>query len=116
MTVHTEPNHPICALVTWEISEQAPDGQWRLFLGFEDETVHPVCIGWDFSRMPSLMERYDALTYMGYAVVEGGPEAWHWREGTLSDGSAGLLGVADIRPLTLEETNAALMAQYTATG
>ncbi|MGW4752001.1 DUF6303 family protein [Streptomyces chartreusis] len=104
--MHDESDHPVCALLAWEVSGQDPEGQWRLFLGFDDETVHPVCVGWDFRRMPSLMERYDALAYMGYAVTEGGPEAWRWREAALPDGTAGLLGVADIRPLTLAEADA----------
>ncbi|GAA2218862.1 DUF6303 family protein [Streptomyces indiaensis] len=101
-----EANEPICAILTLEISEQAPDGQWRLFLGHDDESVFPICVGWDFARMPSLMERYDALRYMGFAVCEGGPEAWKWQEGALPNGSAGLLGVTEIRPLTAAEEQA----------
>ncbi|MEU2598444.1 DUF6303 family protein [Streptomyces hirsutus] len=75
-------------------------------LGFEEGDLLPVSVGWELPRMPSLMERYDALAVLGYAVVEGGAEAWEWREGTLEDGSAGLLGRALIRPLTPEEATA----------
>ena len=98
-----EANEPICALLQFQRSEQAPDGEWRLYLGLDDETLFPISITWGFAGMPSLMDRYDALRYMGYAVTEGGPEAWKWQEGALSDGSPGLLGVAEIRPLTAAE-------------
>jgi hypothetical protein len=72
-------------------------------LGFADGGILPMSVGWERPQLPSLMERYDALTYMGYAVAEGGPEAWTWREGAMSDGSPCLLGEALIRPLTPEE-------------
>ncbi|MET7731220.1 DUF6303 family protein [Streptomyces sp. NPDC005402] len=97
---------PICALLQFQTTEEAPDGEWRLFLGLANETVFPINITWSFSRMPSLMERYDALRYLGYAVFDGGPEAWKWQEGALADGSPGLLGVTDIRPLTAAEEQA----------
>jgi hypothetical protein len=99
--------HPAVALLMWGAETPADgEGRWRLCLGFEDGTVLPVSVGWEKARVPSLMERYDALAYLGYAVIEGGAEAWKWREGVMDDGSTCLGADALIRPLEAEESAA----------
>jgi len=111
------PRQPKYAIVAWGTRPPAPEqGQWFLCLELEDGELMPVSIGWELPRMPSLMERYDALAYLGYAVVEGGAEAWEWTEGTCGDGSPVLGGRALIRPLTPEEAGAVGPQRSDATG
>lgn len=60
---------------------------------------------WESSPTPpALLARYDALAVLGFAVIEGGTDAWQWREVSADDdGIDRLMALIEIRPLTAEE-------------
>ncbi|MFI6895276.1 hypothetical protein ACIBM4_14280 [Streptomyces sp. NPDC050256] len=67
----------------------------------------PMAVQWTRAwPPPSLLERYDGLAQLGFAVVAGGPEAWRWREETTEQGEFMLAGLADIRPLLADDVDA----------
>ncbi|MEU8532079.1 DUF6303 family protein [Streptomyces parvulus] len=76
---------------------------WELVLA-DPETGLTSGLEWDDGAgPPSLMDRYDALAGLGYAVVQGGPEAWQWVEKLDEEGRLHLYATTEIRPLTAEE-------------
>ncbi|MEV4863092.1 DUF6303 family protein [Streptomyces ossamyceticus] len=79
-------------------------GPWTLHLIDEtDNTTEPL-VSWDPSPLPvPLVARYDALASMGFAVVQGGVEAWKWRELDGEDGGTSFMGVTEVRPLRPDE-------------
>ena len=51
------------------------------------------------SPPPPLLDRYDALATLGFAVKEGGIEAWQWHELPPDRGRTKLVALADVRKL-----------------
>jgi hypothetical protein len=68
-----------------------------------DLALSPLGITWPDAGPPSLMQRYDALASLGYAVVEGGPGAWEWTERLGEHGRPLLVGLTAVRPLRADE-------------
>ncbi|AVH59718.1 MULTISPECIES: DUF6303 family protein [Streptomyces] len=85
----------------------SPDngGEWALHLARPDLSgLSPLSVTWPGQvGPPSLMQRYDALAALGYAVVRGGPEAWTWTEGADEQGNVMLAACTEVRPLGVEE-------------
>ncbi|MFE5296411.1 DUF6303 family protein [Streptomyces sp. NPDC056632] len=81
-------------------------GSWMLHIARPGlEELSPVVARWP-GRVwppPSLLDRYDALEQLGFAVVEGGAEAWHWRESIDPDGEFFLHAATEVRPLVRED-------------
>lgn len=77
----------------------------RIVTGSEE--FSPVAVQWPrIWPPPSLLERYDGLAQLGFAVVTGGPEAWRWHEEATEQGEFVLGGIADIRPLLADDVDA----------
>lgn len=91
------------AHVTWS-AEKDPAGSWYLYVADKHGESSDLVATWESApRPPTLLERYDALAVLGFAVVEGGVEAWKWREAAGDDGENYFMGTADIRPLRVHE-------------
>ncbi|MFD5105710.1 DUF6303 family protein [Streptomyces cinereoruber] len=87
-------------------------GTWTLHLVDENGVTSDALMQWEPSPVPiPLLSRYDALALFGFAVVEGGAEAWTWSEATEGEGTY-FVGVTPVRPLTdaerLDNTTPAL--------
>jgi hypothetical protein len=76
----------------WTLSTMGRDG--------EQSDGH---LRWEEPAPPTLLERYNALATLGFAVVKGGPGAWRWHEQLGDDGAMFLSAVADVRPLTASD-------------
>lgn len=80
-----------------------PDRRWELYIvtpGLE----RSAAVAWpDVVAPPTLLDRFDALARLGYAVVEGGPEAWEWTERLDEQGRMLLVATTEVRPLRLDE-------------
>ncbi|MDX3400070.1 DUF6303 family protein [Streptomyces sp. ME01-18h] len=80
------------------------DQRWHLRIVLPEIVESPVEVFWEGAAAPpTLMDRYDGLADLGYAVVQGGPEAWEWCERLDDAGRTHLIGVTEVRPLTDEE-------------
>ncbi|MGW1039645.1 DUF6303 family protein [Streptomyces sp. NPDC002547] len=80
------------------------EGMWVLRLASPELQLEPVAWTWPaVAGPPSLMDRYDALAELGYAVVQGGPEAWRWTEHVDEEGRPYLMALTEVRPLTDRE-------------
>lgn len=90
---------PIAAIVGWG-EHSVPPGMWWLRLIMSDETYSDDVIVWDSPNPPSLLERYDRLAFLGYAALEGGPQAWKWYEELSDRGGLLVAAITRIRPLT----------------
>ncbi|WP_327430928.1 DUF6303 family protein [Streptomyces sp. NBC_01236] len=90
------------AFVAWT-THFDPAGGWSLHIADRDGELSPCVVTWDTVAPPSLLARYDALADLGFAVVEGGTEAWTWKEYTADEGTAYFMGETDIRPLLAED-------------
>ncbi|WP_322984643.1 DUF6303 family protein [Streptomyces sp. S584] len=55
------------------------------------------------SPPPPLLDRYDALASLGYAVVDGGIGSWGWHELPPDRGRTKLVAMADVRRLRPDE-------------
>jgi hypothetical protein len=104
MEIHHD-GRPYHAAVVCSGSYGEP-GTWTLHLVDEHGTMSEALITWDPSPVPiPLLSRYDALAAIGFAVVNGGPEAWTWREIPEGEGSY-FVAVTPVRPLTDAERDA----------
>ncbi|WP_411076651.1 DUF6303 family protein [Streptomyces sp. cmx-10-25] len=94
------------AAVRWADPEGG-DGGWTLHLVTGDWELSPARARWpEAVAPPSLMSRYDALAALGYAVTEGGPDAWQWQEKLDEDGRMFFFGYTAVRPLVLKDVEA----------
>ncbi|GAB1329859.1 DUF6303 family protein [Streptomyces sennicomposti] len=91
------------ACLAWVVEDGA--GRWILYLALSDlSRMSLIAVSWPGrSGPPSLLERYDALATLGYAVTEGGPNAWLWHEGLDDQGNAVVIAYTTVRPLRREE-------------
>lgn len=89
----------VWALLAWT-DHVVPGGAWSLSTMTDSAQQSGCYARWTEPFPPPLAERYDALASQGFAVVQGGPEAWRWREWIGDDGRGYLGALADIRPLT----------------
>ncbi|WP_432104879.1 hypothetical protein [Streptomyces sp. bgisy091] len=87
------------ASVSWSATE--PD-RWELRTITPEGALSALVSVWPTPYPPSLLERYDALAAIGFAVVEGGADAWTWRETLDDDGALLLVGGAGIRPVVAQ--------------
>lgn len=87
------------AMLGWS-AEIPPAGLWRLRIVLPSGSYSKVYSEWDQVGPPTLMQRYDALASLGYAVVEGGPDAWQWREGLSEEGALLVVATTPLRLLT----------------
>lgn len=85
-----------------DANEYGEPGMWTLHLTDEDTgATTDGLVAWPPRPVPvSLVERYDALAAIGFAVVQGGPDAWTWRQATDDQGRTYLVGATAVRPLT----------------
>lgn len=84
------------------------DDEWVLRIVRPELELSPLAVSWpETTAPPGLMERYDALATLGYAVVEGGPKAWTWAEAMDDEGRAILIAYTEVRPLRADELPAA---------
>ncbi|MFG3231810.1 DUF6303 family protein [Streptomyces antibioticus] len=84
----------------WSSQERA----WVLYIISPGLELSELSVSWpEAVAPPSLLERYDTLAELGYAVVQGGPEAWEWSEVADDRGEVFLLAYAEVRPLTDRE-------------
>ncbi|MBM7091040.1 hypothetical protein JTP67_21350 [Streptomyces sp. S12] len=98
--METAGRQAVVAWLLWGMDPPAPkEGHWLLCLFYEDGERLPAHCVWEGQRVPSLMERYDALAAIGYAVVDGGAEAWGWHETVTEHGTPVLCAEARVRPL-----------------
>ncbi|ULR50587.1 DUF6303 family protein [Streptomyces deccanensis] len=93
------------AMLGWS-ADIPPAGLWRLRIVLPSGDYSMVYSEWDQVGPPSLMQRYDALAGLGYAVVEGGPDAWRWGEGLSETGGLMVAATTPIRLLTDREATA----------
>lgn len=95
------------AHVAWSTALD-PEGLWYMYITDKHGEQSDLVPTWRTSPTPPpLVERYDALAALGYAVVEGGGEAWEWRERTGEDGREYFVGTTGIRPMTARERETA---------
>ncbi|GBQ01038.1 hypothetical protein SSP531S_24680 [Streptomyces spongiicola] len=97
------------AVLDWTAPGTGGDvGGWCLRIAPSVRELSPVSFVWPphVTFPPTLMERYDALASLGFAVVEGGAGAWEWHEGTWEDGSVVLMAYTAVRPLTAHDLSA----------
>lgn len=89
------------AVLVWDA--ESDGGRWflRLVTAVDDDVALSTrAVQWPpDAAPPSLLERYDALTTLGYEVVQGGPEAWAWSECLAMNGNIFLAGHAEVRPV-----------------
>ncbi|MFC8265398.1 DUF6303 family protein [Streptomyces cinereoruber] len=91
------------AVVSWADPETG-EGGWKLHLVTDEWEASPAVASWpEAVGPPSLLDRYDALAALGYTVVEGGPEAWQWRERMQEGGHSCLYAYTSVRPLVLAD-------------
>jgi hypothetical protein len=91
------------AFLHWE-DDRRPAPGWTLRVADEDGDVLALTASWSGTpEPPPLLTRYDALATLGFAVLEGGTEAWEWREYTGDEGTAYFLGRTEIRQLRADE-------------
>jgi hypothetical protein len=93
------------ASLTWS-RDYDDDGCWSLHILDGQGETSPMLARWESSPTPpALLARYDALAVLGFAVVEGGVEAWEWHEISDDDDSSvcHFMGLVEIRPLGVEE-------------
>ncbi|MEV0209434.1 DUF6303 family protein [Streptomyces sp. NPDC050788] len=94
--------------IGWAAEENA----WVLHLVRPELELEPISVAWpEHSGPPSLLDRYDALAELGFAVVQGGPEAWEWVEKADEQGRPYVFGWTEVRPLTDREVAARVEAQ-----
>lgn len=93
-------NEATRAALAWD----SRNGEWSLQIIRPEWTASPMVVSWPAtSGPPSLLERYDALAGLGFAVVEGGPQAWEWTEAMDDQGAPLLVGYTAVRPLRGDE-------------
>lgn len=93
-------NQPTRAALAWD----SGNSEWSLRIIRPEWTASPMVVSWPVtSGPPSLLERYDALAGLGFAVVEGGPQAWEWTEAMDDQGAPLLVGYTAVRPLRGDE-------------
>lgn len=85
-------------------SSYNPEGGWSLHIADQDGEMSDALVVWDPSpTFVSLLDRYDALASLGFAVVEGGGAAWEWKEHDDGQGGTHWAGTTGIRPLRADE-------------
>lgn len=90
------------AVLAWT-DQVVPEGVWSISTMTRDGQKSDGYMRWEHPTPPSLIQRYDALASLGFAVIEGGPGAWRWHEQLGDDGRTFLAAVADVRPLTASD-------------
>ncbi|MFJ2259937.1 DUF6303 family protein [Streptomyces sp. NPDC087844] len=87
------------AVLGWSAEEG-----WIVKIVRPELELSPLAVTWPgATEPPGLGERYDALAMLGYAVVQGGPEAWDWHEGLGPAGQMFLAAYAEVRLIEAQE-------------
>ncbi|MFI0134744.1 DUF6303 family protein [Streptomyces luteogriseus] len=104
------------AFLHWT-ADRRPTAGWTLRVVDEEGEVSALRCSWDGpSQPPPLLTRYDALATLGFAVREGGTEAWEWREYTDDEGTTYFLGRTEIRQLRAEEVERGVFEDAASSG
>ncbi|WP_405797231.1 DUF6303 family protein [Streptomyces sp. NBC_01506] len=95
---------PTRAAMRWCVDDGDTEPSWGLHILVDSAEVSLMTARWpDALCPPTLLDRYDALAVLGYAVVRGGPEAWEWLETLDAAGGMFLAAYAEVRPLRVDE-------------